>query len=57
MPDFREIWDVVAEAIAAIDPRLVLFVMTGSRREALADIGARQKFRLAFKQGIIFKLQ
>jgi lactam utilization protein B len=57
MPDFREIWDVVAEAIAAIDPRLVLFVMTGSRREALADIGARHKFRLAFKQGIIFKLQ
>jgi UPF0271 protein len=44
-----EIWDAVAEAIAAVDPRLVLFVMAGPWREDLAAIGARHQIRLAFE--------
>jgi len=44
-----EIWDAVAEAIAAVDPRLVLFVMAGPWREDLAAIGARYQIRLAFE--------
>jgi len=44
-----EIWDAVAEAMAAVDPRLVLFVMAGPWREDLAAIGARHKIRLAFE--------
>jgi UPF0271 protein len=44
-----EIWDAVAEVIAAVDPRLVLFVMAGPWREDLAAIGARHKIRLAFE--------
>jgi UPF0271 protein len=44
-----EIWDAVAEVIAAVDPRLVLFVMAGPWREDLAAIGAKHKIRLAFE--------
>ncbi len=43
------IWDAVAEAIAAVDPRLVLYVMAGPWREDLAAVGARHKIRLAFE--------
>jgi 5-oxoprolinase (ATP-hydrolysing) subunit A len=44
-----KIWDAVAEAIAAVDPRLVLFVMAGPWREDLTAIGAQHKIRLAFE--------
>jgi UPF0271 protein len=44
-----EIWDAVAEVIAAVDPSLVLFVMAGPWREDLAAIGAKHKIRLAFE--------
>jgi UPF0271 protein len=44
-----QIWDAVAEAIAAVDPRLVLFVMAVPWREDLAAIGARHQIRLAFE--------
>jgi UPF0271 protein len=44
-----EIWDAIAEVIAAIDVRLVLFVMAGPWREDLAAIGNKHKIRLAFE--------
>jgi 5-oxoprolinase (ATP-hydrolysing) subunit A len=44
-----EIWDVVAEAIEAIDPRLILFVMAGPWRQDLEGIGARHGIRIAFE--------
>jgi len=44
-----EIWDAVAEIIAAIDSRLVLFVMAGPWRDDLEAIGARHGIRIAFE--------
>lgn len=44
-----EIWDAVAEAIAAVDPRIILFVMAGPWRNDLAAIGAKHQIRLAFE--------
>lgn len=44
-----EIWNTVAEAVAAIDPRLVLFVMAGPWREDLEAIGVKHGIRIAFE--------
>jgi UPF0271 protein len=44
-----EIWDAVAESIAAIDPRLILFVQAGPWRKTLESIGAKHGIRLAFE--------
>ena len=43
------IWDAVAEAVAAVDPRLILFVLAGTNREKLAAIGARHGVRIAYE--------
>jgi len=44
-----KIWDGVAEAIAAIDPRLILFVMAGPWRKDLEAIGAKHGIRIAYE--------
>jgi UPF0271 protein len=44
-----EIWDAVAEVIAAVDSRLILFVMAGPWRQDLEAIGARHGIRIAFE--------
>lgn len=44
-----EIWDAVAEVIAAVDSGLILFVMAGPWRQDLAAIGARHGIRIAFE--------
>lgn len=45
----KEIWDVVAEVIAGVDPQLILFVMAGPWRNDLEGIGAKHGIRLAFE--------
>jgi UPF0271 protein len=44
-----DIWDAVAEAVAAVDKRLILFVLSGPGREELEGIGAKHGIRLAFE--------
>jgi UPF0271 protein len=44
-----EIWDAVAQAMAAIDPDLVLFVLAGVEREKLERIGAKHGIRIAYE--------
>jgi UPF0271 protein len=44
-----EIWDAVAEAIASIDPDLILFVLAGVEREKLEGIGAKHGIRIAYE--------
>ena len=44
-----EIWDAVAEAMAAIDPDLILFVLAGVDRERLEGIGAKHGIRIAYE--------
>ncbi len=44
-----EIWDAVAEVIAAVDCGLILFVMAGPWRQDLKAIGARHGIRIAFE--------
>lgn len=44
-----EIWDAVAQAIAAIDPHLILFVLAGVDREKLERIGAKHGIRIAYE--------
>jgi len=44
-----EIWDAVAEVIAAVDSGLILFVMAGPWRQDLEAIGARHGIRIAFE--------
>ena len=44
-----EIWDAVAEAVCAIDPALILFVLAGSGREYLETVGAKHGIRIAFE--------
>ncbi len=44
-----EIWDAVAEAISAIDPALILFVLAGPGREDLEAVGAKHGIRIAFE--------
>lgn len=43
------IWDAVAEVMAALDPRLILFVLAGSDRKELEAIGRRRGIRIAFE--------
>lgn len=44
-----EIWDAVAEAVSAIDPALILFVLAGPGREDLEAVGAKHGIRIAFE--------
>ena len=44
-----EIWDAVAQAIAAVDQQLILFVLGGSNRKDLDAIGTRHGIRIAFE--------
>jgi UPF0271 protein len=44
-----EIWDAVAEVIAAVDSGLIMFVMAGPWRQDLDAIGARHGIRIAFE--------
>ena len=43
------IWDAVAEAVAAVDAGLILYVLAGTDRENLAAIGARHGVRIAYE--------
>ena len=43
------IWDAVAEAVAAVDTGLILFVLAGPGREELNAIGAKHGLRIAFE--------
>jgi len=43
------IWDAVAEAIAALDKGLILFVLAGSNRAELETIGAKHGIRIGFE--------
>ena len=44
-----EIWDAVAEAIVALDPQLILFVLAGPGRQELEAVGAKHGIRIAFE--------
>jgi UPF0271 protein len=44
-----EIWDAVAEAIAAFDPHLILFVLAGPGRQDLEAIGVKHGIRIAYE--------
>ncbi len=44
-----EIWDAIAEVVAAIDDRLILFALAGPGRETLEEIGRRRGIRIAFE--------
>ena len=44
-----EIWDAVAEAMAALDPQLILFVLAGPGRQDLEAIGAKHGIRIAYE--------
>ncbi len=43
------IWEAVAEAIAAVDTRLILFVLAATERESLEAVGARYGIRIAYE--------
>jgi UPF0271 protein len=43
------IWDAVAEVMAGLDERLILFVLAGSDRGELEGIGKRRGIRIAFE--------
>jgi UPF0271 protein len=45
----NDIWDAVAQAIAAVDPNLILFVLAGANRAHLESIGAKNGVRIAFE--------
>jgi len=44
-----EIWDAVAEVMAKLDERLILFVLAGPDRQELQAIGRRRGIRIAFE--------
>lgn len=44
-----DIWDAVAQAIAAVDSHLILFVLAGANRKDLEAIGAQHGIRMAFE--------
>jgi len=44
-----EIWQAVAQAVAAVDRRLILFVLAGSNRKDLEAIAAENGIRMAFE--------
>ena len=43
------IWDAVAEAISAVNARLILYVLAGTDRDNLKAIGAKHGLRIAFE--------
>ena len=43
------IWDTVAEAIAALDKSLIMFVLAGPQREELEAMGSKHGIRIAFE--------
>jgi len=43
------IWDAVAEVMARLDERLILFVLAGSDRTELEAVGRRRGIRIAFE--------
>jgi len=43
------IWDAVAEVMAGLDERLILFVLAGADRPELESIGKRRGIRIAFE--------
>ncbi len=43
------IWDAVAEAVAAVDSHLILFVLAGPDRENLEAISAKHGIRIAYE--------
>jgi UPF0271 protein len=43
------IWDAVAEVMARLDERLILFVLAGSGRRELEAVGRRRGIRIAFE--------
>jgi len=43
------IWEAVAEAIAAVDTRLILFVLAATERESLEAVGTRHGIRIAYE--------
>ena len=43
------IWDAVAEAIAGVDTKLIMFVLAGPGRKNLEAIGAKYGIRIAFE--------
>ena len=43
------IWDAIAEVMARLDERLILFVLAGSDRRELEAIGQRRGIRIAFE--------
>lgn len=45
----KEIWNAVAEVVALVDPRLILFVMAGPWRKDLEAIGSKHGIRIAFE--------
>jgi UPF0271 protein len=45
----NEIWDAVAQATAAVDPNLILFVLAGANRAHLESIGSKNGVRVAFE--------
>ena len=44
-----EIWDAVSEAIAAIDPGLILFAQAGPWQQDVESIGLKHGIRIAFE--------
>jgi UPF0271 protein len=44
-----EIWDAVSEAIAAIDPSLILFAQAGPWQQGVESIGLKHGIRIAFE--------
>jgi UPF0271 protein len=44
-----DIWDAVAEAVCAIDPALVVFVLAGPGRKELEAIGSKHGIRIAYE--------
>jgi UPF0271 protein len=44
-----DIWDTVAEVMAHLDQRLILFVLAGGERRELESIGRRHGIRIAFE--------
>jgi len=43
------IWDAVAEAIAALDKKLILYVLAGANRPELEAIGSKHGIRIGFE--------
>jgi UPF0271 protein len=43
------IWETVAEAVAALDKNLILFVLAGANRSELKALGAKHGIRIGFE--------